>query len=256
MIPLIAAAGFRAVAPDLVGFGRSDKLVEASDYTYRRHVDWMLAVVRELDLRDITLVCQDWGGPIGLSLLAAEEDRFARVVAANTILPTAQPAPHDEVADWPGEVISNWIEFASTARVLPVGQIAQSVTVTELPADVVAAYDAPFPDESFKAGVRQFPALIPTKPTDPGALHNRNVWKALGRFEKPFLTAFSDQDPSTAAWAEVFRRRVPGARGQAHTTIRGAGHFLQEDKGEELARLVVNFIDDGLKAESGKRIRT
>ena len=250
LIPIVAAAGYRAVAPDLIGFGRSDKLSEATDYTYRRHVDWMLSFVRAVDLRDVTLVCQDWGGPIGLSILAAEQHRFARVVATNTILPTAQPPPNDEVPDWPGKIIANWIEFSKTSRDFPVGQIAQSVTVTELPPEVVAAYDAPFPDESFKAGPRQFPAIIPTSPSDPGALHNRKVWKVLERFEKPFLTAFSDQDPTTVAWAEVFRRRVPGARGQPHITIRGAGHFLQEDKGEELAGHVVDFIDDELKGES------
>lgn len=250
MIPIIAAAGYRAVAPDHIGFGRSDKLAEAAHYTYRRHVDWLLAFVRRLDLRDITLVCQDWGGPIGLSVLAAEEGRFARVVAANTILPTAQPPPNEEVHDWPGEIISNWIEFSKTAPVFPVGQIAQSVTVTDLPPDVVAAYDAPFPDESFKAGPRRFPAIIPVTSSDPGALHNREVWKMLERSARPFLTAFSDRDPTTAAWADVFRRRVPGARGQPHVTIEGAGHFLQEDRGEELARIVVDFIRGKPKAES------
>lgn len=249
MIPIIAAAGYRAVAPDHIGFGRSDKLTEASDYTYRRHVEWILTFVRRLDLRSVTLVGQDWGGPIGLSVLAAEEDRFARVVAANTILPTAQPPPNEEVPDWPGEIISNWIEFSKTAQTLPVGQIAQSVTVTDLPPDVVAAYDAPFPDESFKAGVRQFPAIIPVIPSDPGALHNREVWKVLERFAKPFLTAFSDQDPTTGAWANAFRRRVPGARAHTHKTIRGAGHFLQEDKGEELADVIIDFLAGKLKTE-------
>jgi haloalkane dehalogenase len=241
MIPILVAAGFRTVAPDHIGFGRSDKLTDASDYTYERHVGWILDFVRQLDLRNITLVCQDWGGPIGLSVLTVEQERFARVVAANTILPTAQPPPNEEVADWPGEIVLQWIEFSKTARVFPVGQIAQGATVSNLPPEVVAAYDAPFPDESFKAGPRQFPAIIPTSPDDPGALRNREVWKVLERFEKPFLTAFSDRDLTTTAWKEVFCRRVPGTRGQPHATIERAGHFLQEDNGEELARVIVEW---------------
>jgi haloalkane dehalogenase len=244
MIPVFAAAGYRAIAPDHIGFGRSDKLADIGDYTYERHIGWIRELVETLDLRGITLVCQDWGGPIGLSVLAADEHRFARVVAANTILPTARPLPAGEVAGWPGETIEAWMEMARSAPELPVGDIIQSVTTTNLSKEVVAAYDAPFPDESYKAGARAFPAIIPTTAGDPGALRNRGVWEVLRRFEKPFLTAFSDSDPTTAPWSRVFLERVPGAAKRSHPTIANAGHFLQEDRGEELARVVLELMNE------------
>jgi haloalkane dehalogenase len=240
MIPILVGAGKRVVAPDHIGFGRSDKPGDVADYSYARHVDWCLAFLRALDLRDVTLFCQDWGGPIGFSMIAAEGDRFSAVVAANTILPTAQPPPLGEVEGWPGPVIEAWMETARSAPELPVGAIVQGVTASDLPPEVVAAYDAPFPDESYKAGARAFPQIIPVHPDDRGALHNRRVWEALGRFDKPFLTAFSDDDPVTAAWAEVFQKRIPGARGLDHRTVRG-GHFLQEDSGPALARAILGL---------------
>jgi len=242
MIPILTAAGHRVVAPDHIGFGRSDKPADLGDYTYERHIAWLRSLIEQLDLKDITLVCQDWGGPIGLSVLAADEARFARVVAANTILPTARQPPAGEIADWPGATIDAWRELARSAPVLPIGQIVAGVSETKLPPAVVAAYDAPFPDESYKAGARAFPAIIPIRTDDPGGVHNQAVWDVLRRFAKPFLTAFSDADPVTAPWAEVFRTRVPGAAGQPHATIKGAGHFLQEDKGEELAEIVAAFV--------------
>jgi haloalkane dehalogenase len=238
MIPLLAAAGRRVVAPDHIGFGRSDKPAAVADYTYQRHIAWGHCLVRTLDLRDITLFCQDWGGPIGLSLVAADPARFAAVVAANTVLPTAQPPPTGEVDDWPGAAISAWIETARSAPTLPIGRIVQSVTLDPLPDDVVAAYDAPFPDESYKAGARAFPQIIPIDADSDDARHNRTVWAALEEFDKPFLTAFSDGDPTTAAWGPVFQRRVPGARGLAHASVRG-GHFLQEDAGPELTARIL-----------------
>jgi haloalkane dehalogenase len=234
MIPILAGAGLRAVAPDLVGFGRSDKPALRSDYSYQRHVDWMRAFVHGQDLRAVTLFGQDWGGLVGLRLVAEEPERFARVVAANTFLPTGdQPA---------GEAFERWRRFSQEVPVFPTGGILQGATTSELAPDVVAAYDAPFPDESFKAGARQFPMLVPTRPDDPAAEPNRRAWAALERFEKPFLTAFSDADPITRGFERSFQSRVPGARGLEHPTIRGAGHFLQEDRGEELARIVVAFV--------------
>jgi haloalkane dehalogenase len=234
MIPILAGAGLRAVAPDLVGFGRSDKPALRSDYSYQRHVDWMRAFVHGQDLRAVTLFGQDWGGLVGLRLVAEEPERFARVVAANTFLPTGdQPA---------GEAFERWRRFSQEVPVFPTGGILQGATTSELAPDVVAAYDAPFPDESFKAGARQFPMLVPTRPDDPAAEPNRRAWAALERFEKPFLTAFSDADPITRGFERNFQSRVPGARGREHPTIRGAGHFLQEDRGEELARIVVAFV--------------
>jgi len=234
MIPVLTAARHRAVSPDLVGFGRSDKPAARSDYSYQRHVDWLRATVRALDLRDITLVCQDWGGLLGLRLVAEEPDRFARVVAANTFLPTGDPPP--------GEAFFRWREFSQRVPDFSAGFIVQSATATQLPPEVVAAYDAPFPDESYKAGARAFPLLVPASPEDPAAPANRRAWQALERFEKPFLTAFSDGDPITRGGDAIFQARVPGAKGRSHVTIAGAGHFLQEDRGAELARAVVDFL--------------
>jgi haloalkane dehalogenase len=234
MIPVLTAAGLRCVAPDLVGFGRSDKPAARADYTYQRHVDWMRAVLTSLELREVTLVGQDWGGLIGLRLVAEHADRFARVVAANTFLPTGD-AP-------PTPAFLGWRTFSQEVPEFPVGQILQMATTTTLPDEVVAAYDAPFPDERYKAGARQFPVLVPISPDDPAAAPNRAAWAVLEGWTKPFLTAFSDGDPVTAGFDRVFRERIPGAQQQPHTTIVGGGHFLQEDRGPELARVVVDFI--------------
>lgn len=239
MIPIITAAGHRAIAPDLVGFGRSDKPSQREDYTYQRHVDWMRGVLEALDLRHITLVCQDWGGLIGLRLVAEHGERFARVVAANTGLPTG---------DTPmGEAFLAWQRYSQTTPRFHVGGIVKGGCVSELSSEVIAAYNAPFPDDRYKAGARQFPLLVPTSPDDPSAVPNRKAWEVLARWEKPFLTAFSDSDPIMRGGERIFQRIIPGTKGQPHTTIVGAGHFLQEDKGEELARVVVDFI-----AGSGK----
>ena len=234
MIPVLTAAGHRAVAPDLVGFGRSDKPAKREDYTYQRHMDWMLGVIEALDLRRITVVGQDWGGLIGLRLAVEHEERFARIVAANTMLPTGDQAP--------GEAFLRWQEFSQKVPSLEVGRLIQGATQTELPDAVVAAYDAPFPDDSYKEGARQFPVLVPTKPDDPAAPANRKAWEALRRWEKPFLTAFSDSDPIMRGGDRIFQEAVPGAKGQPHTTIVGGGHFLQEDKGEDLAAVINKFI--------------
>jgi haloalkane dehalogenase len=234
MIPVITAAGYRAVAPDLVGFGRSDKPGQREDYTYQRHVDWMRGVLEALNLRHITLVGQDWGGLIGLRLAAEHEERFDRIVAANTGLPTG---------DRPiGEAFLRWQQYSQTTPNFHAGGIVKGGCVSELSSEVIAAYDAPFPNDRYKAGARQFPLLVPTSPDDPAAAPNRKAWEVLARWEKPFLTAFSDSDPIMRGGDRVFQKLVPGAKGQPHTTIAGAGHFLQEDKGEELAQIVVNFI--------------
>ncbi|RIL06077.1 MAG: haloalkane dehalogenase [Proteobacteria bacterium] len=234
MIPGITAAGHRVVAPDLVGFGKSDKPAERGDYTYQRHVDWLRSFVEALDLRHVTLFCQDWGGLLGLRLVAEQPERFARVVAANTFLPVGDGTPSD--------AFMAWRKFSQEVPVFPTGRILQGATVTELPPEVVAAYDAPFPDESYKAGARQFPLLVPIAADDPAAAANRAAWERLARFERPFLTAFSDSDPVTHGGDALLRQRIPGARGQPHVTIAGGGHFLQEDCGEELARVVVEFM--------------
>ncbi len=234
MIPVITAAGNRALAPDLVGFGRSDKPARREDYTYQRHVDWMRGLLEALDLKGITLVGQDWGGLIGLRLATEHEERFARIVAANTGLPTGDITM--------GEAFLRWQRYSQSVPVFHAGGIVKGGCVSELSAEVIAAYDAPFPDDSYKAGARQFPLLVPTTPDDPAAVPNRKAWEVLSRWEKPFLTAFSDSDPVTRGADRLFRQVIPGAKDQPHTTIVGAGHFLQEDKGEELAQVVVDFI--------------
>jgi len=234
MVPIITAAGLRAVAPDLVGFGRSDKPSKRTDYTYQRHVDWMRSFIEQADLRNITLVCQDWGGLIGLRLAAEHADRFARIVAANTFLPTGDmPA---------GEAFLRWQQFSQEAPVFHVGGIVKGGCATQLAPEVIEAYDAPFPDDTYKEGARQFPLLVPTKPDDPASEANRKAWQVLGKWEKPFLCAFSDSDPITRGGDRAFQSMVPGTKGQPHTTIAGGGHFLQEDKGEDLAQAVVNWI--------------
>lgn len=234
MIPIVAAAGSRVVAPDLVGFGRSDKPSQREDYTYQRHVAWMAGLLDALALRDVTLVCQDWGGLIGLRLVGEQPDRFARVVAANTFLPTGDQDP--------GRAFRRWQRFSQETPVFHAGGIVKGACATELAPEVIAAYDAPFPDDSYLAGARQFPLLVPTTPDDPAAEPNRRAWEVLRRWDKPFLTAFSDGDPITRGADEVLQAQIPGAAAQPHTTIAGAGHFLQEDKGEELAQVVVDFI--------------
>jgi haloalkane dehalogenase len=244
MIPVLTAAGQRVVAPDLVGFGRSDKPAHRGDYTYQRHVDWMRALLEQLALSRITLVCQDWGGLIGLRLVAEHPDRFARVVAANTFLPTGDRDP--------GDAFLAWQKFSQETPDFPVGAIVNGGCVTDLPADVIAAYDAPFPDDSYKEGARQFPMLVPTSPSDPAAEANRGAWKVLSQLETPFLTAFSDSDPITRGADRVLQAEIPGARAQAHTTLGGGGHFLQEDVGEELACVVVDFITGTDREPSGR----
>lgn len=234
MIPLLTVGGHRAVAPDLAGFGRSDKPVRREDYTYQRHVDWTRGVIEQLDLRGITLVCQDWGGLIGLRLAAEHDDRFARIVTANTFLPTGDTPS--------GDAFLAWRKFSQETPEFPVGRIVQGGCVTSLAPEVVAAYDAPFPDDRYKAGARQFPALVPVSSDDPAAAPNRRAWEVLRRWRKPFLTAFSDSDPITHGADGLLQQAIPGAQGQPHTTIVGAGHFVQEDKGEELARVVIDFI--------------
>ena len=234
MIPIVVAAGHRAVAPDLVGFGRSDKPVRREDYTYQRHVDWLRHVLTALDLRNVTLVCQDWGGLLGLRLVADHPERFARVVTANTMLPTGDvPA---------GKAFLAWKEYSQTTPDFRAGGIVRGACVTTIPPEVEAAYDAPFPDDRYKAGARQFPTLVPVTPDDPAAPANRTAWEKLSTWTKPWLTAFSVQEPVTMGGAKLFQERIPGAKGQPHVTIEGGGHFLQEDKGEELARVVVDFI--------------
>lgn len=233
MIPPLVEAGHRVVVPDLIGFGRSDKPTELTDYTYARHVAWVWSLVEHLDLFDITAFGQDWGGLVGLRVVAEHPDRFARVVVGNTGLPTGDQDL--------GDAFRAWRTFSQETEDLPIGHIVNGGSASDLPPEVIAAYDAPFPDGSFKAVARVFPTLVPASPEDPAAPDQHRAWESLGRFEKPFLTAFSDGDPITRGGDRPFRERIPGARGLEHRTVPG-GHFLQEDSGPELAAIIDELI--------------
>jgi haloalkane dehalogenase len=252
MIPVFVAAGLRAIAVDHIGFGRSDKLTQAPHYTFEGHIDRLEEFVESLDLSGITLVCQDWGGPTGMGVLARQPERFARVVAGNTMLHTAEAdldgrivlANHatGETDQTVGGFLLDWmlhahrvVDFVSSASVL-------STAARDVAPEIADAYDAPFPSAWHKAGMRQFPVLIPVTRTDPGAAINRSIWTALGSFDRPFLTLFGDSDPSTRGWEVIFQERVPGAKDQPHRILERAGHFWQEDCGDRAAQLIVDWI--------------
>jgi haloalkane dehalogenase len=235
MIPPLVSAGHRVIAPDLVGFGRSDKPTERTDYTYARHVEWMREFVFDkLDLTGITLFCQDWGGLIGLRLVAAHPERFDRVVASNTMIPSGDHHP--------GDAFNMWLDFSQNVDVFPTGAIINGATTTDLSDEVMAAYDAPFPDESYKAGARVFPALVPVTPDNPESDANRRAIESLATFDKPFLCAFGDSDPVLGGQGPALAALVEGSAGQPHTTVENGGHFIQEDCGPELARITNEFI--------------
>lgn len=234
MIPPLVAAGARVLAPDLVGFGRSDKPAAVSDYTYQRHVDWMTAWLNAVGPHDVTLFCQDWGGLIGLRLVAADPDRFRAVVASNTFLPTGDRAP--------SEAFMAWKKFSQEVPVFPAGNIVLGATARGISDAARAAYDAPFPDESFKAGARAFPLIVPLTADDAGVAENLAAWKILETWEKPFLTLFGDSDPITAGVDKVMQQRIPGTRGLPHRIIENAGHFIQEDAGETLAAEIAGLL--------------
>lgn len=227
MIPPLVAAGHRCVAIDLVGFGRSDKLDARAEYTYARHLSWLLGAMNAIGLEDITLFGQDWGGLLGLRAAGDQPERFARICASNTFLPTGDTDP--------GPAFRAWCEYSQTTPEFHVGGIIKGATVRPVPPEVIAAYDAPFPDDTYKEAARQFPLLVPASPADPECEPNRLAWKGLEGFDRPFLTLFGDSDPITKGADGALQKRVPGANGQPHATIENAGHFIQEDAGEELA---------------------
>ena len=224
----LVASGHRVLAPDLIGFGRSDKPADRNDYTYERHVSWLSQWFTGMDLQDVTLFCQDWGGLLGLRLVAAFPDRFAGVVVANTGLPIGTAF---------SEGFAQWLAFSQSTPDLPVGVIVNMGTGRELSADEVAAYDAPFPDASYKGGACQFPTLVPITPEHGSVEENKAAWVVLTQFDKPFVTAFSDADPITGGGDAVFRKLVPGAKDQPHVTLSGA-HFLQEDCPDDIVAVI------------------
>jgi haloalkane dehalogenase len=234
VIPDLVSANLRVVVPDLMGFGRSDKPSDREDYTYARHVEWVRELLFDrLDLHDVTFFGQDWGALIGLRLVAEHSERFARVAIGNGGLPTGDERMSD--------AFRSWQTFSQTTPELHIGNIVSGGCAERLSADVVAAYDAPFPDESFKEGARQFPKLVPTSPEDPAHDANVAAWSSLERFTKPFFCCFSNDAITHGAEAK-FIELVPGARGQAHTTIQSSAHFLQEENGPQLAGILIEFI--------------
>ncbi|MCW2543000.1 MAG: haloalkane dehalogenase [Frankiales bacterium] len=235
MVQPFLDAGYRVVVPDLIGFGRSDKPAAVEDYTYARHIEWLRSVLFDvLDLSGITLICQDWGGLLGIRLAAEHPARFDNIVAANTGLPDGLHRLPDEW--W------QFRDFVMRTEDLPVGFLVSRAVVDPMPDEVVAAYDAPFPDPSYKAGARAFPDLIPQDPDNPATPANQAAWRVLEQWDKPFLCAFSDSDPITRGGDRMLVERIPGAVGQPHTTIEGGGHFLQEDRGPELAAVILRWL--------------
>jgi haloalkane dehalogenase len=231
MIPLLSDR-FRVVAPDLIGFGKSDKPGARSDYSYQKHLEWLTALIEHLDLRDILLFGQDWGGLTGLRLVTAMPGRFSMVVAANTTLPTGlAPLP---------ESYLKWRDYSQHSKTFDLGKIVATGTVEPLSEEVRQGYNAPFPSEAYKAGARVFPVLVPADARDPEALKNRKAWEALKLWEKPFLTVFGSEDAIMKGAEKAFQQLVPGARGQDHQILQ-AGHFIQEEKGPELARMITDF---------------
>jgi haloalkane dehalogenase len=254
VIDRLVAHGLRAVAPDLVGFGRSDKPATRTAHSVRGHVAWVTQFAQAVDLRSVTLVVQDWGGPIGLGMLAECPGLVGRVVAANTALHTADRTLEGRLA-WPVHASGDTTVVVSqalldyqrlTQELMPFrpSLFLQGATTSDVDEEVLSAYDAPFPDESFCAGPRQLPLLMGLTPSSECARINRRTLESLARFDGPFVTAFSDGDPGTGGWAEVLQEHALGARGRAHVTIEGAGHFLQEDRGAELAEVVVRVVGE------------
>ena len=233
MIPILANQGYRAVAPDLIGFGKSDKLVSQDDYSYENHLQWLSTFIEKLELKSIVLFCQDWGGLLGLRLITSMGNRFAMVVASNTFIPTGEvPMP---------ESFIKWREFSQKSPEFNIGKVLDMGTLKDLSPEIIQAYNAPFPSEKYKAGARIFPMLVPVEKDEPEAINNRKAWQELLKWEKPFLTIWGDGDPIMRGADKVFQKYVPGTKNQPHTNL-DAGHFIQEEKGEELAELVVSFI--------------
>lgn len=259
MIPLLTAAGHRVIAPDLVGFGKSDKPTHQGDYTYQMHVDVMAAFVEDLELNDITYFGQDWGGLIGLRIVAEAPDRYARIMISNTGLPAAGGVPgwigyplFRLAVWWEGTVeqlgpsedgfsFARWVAYARTSSDFDMANLFQTATTRELSPAELAGYAAPFVGEEHLAGARVFPYLVPSQLRE----NDRVMREFYARWDKPFLTAFGDADPVTAGGDKIWQEQVPGAADQPHVTIEGGNHFIQEDRPERLVELMLAFIARG-----------
>ena len=232
MIPILVEAGFRVLAPDLIGFGKSDKPDDVEFFTYQRHVDWLKQWRSAIEPRPAALFCQDWGGLLGLRMVADEPHLFTCVVASNTFLPAGGTASQAFLA---------WREFARSSPDFRIGPLLDRSTQTPLSEAEIAAYDAPFPDESFKAAARAFPALVPIEDGMPGVAENKAAWPSLAAFDKPFLTLFGQDDPITRGSDKFLIERIAGAKGLDHAVLSPCGHFSQEDQPEALAQGVINM---------------
>ncbi|MGZ0017652.1 haloalkane dehalogenase [Yeosuana sp. AK3] len=231
MIPILSK-DFRVIAPDLIGFGKSDKFVKREDYTYQKHIDWISSFIEKLDLKNIILFCQDWGGFLGLRIMTEMENRFSMVIASNTTLPTGKiPIP---------ESFLQWREYSQHSPQFNIGKVIDMGTVQPLSEKVYEAYNAPFPSEEYKAGARIFPTLVPIHQDDSESIKNLKAWEKLKTWNKPFLTIFGDKDNIMLGAEKAFHKLVPGTNGQNHKIL-NAGHFIQEEKGEELAELIIEF---------------
>jgi haloalkane dehalogenase len=235
MIPLLVKAGYRVIAPDLVGFGRSDKPMEQSDHSYHKHIEWMTKWLKSLEIKDITLFCQDWGALIGLRVAIENQEKFSRIILSNGGLPTGEQRM--------SKAFLEWQEFSKTATKFDIKRIIQSATVKKLSKDVLKAYDAPFPDDRYKIGPRIMPSLVPTTINDPESDANKRAIEDFKKWEKPFLTAFSDKDPITRGTEKFWKENIPGGKGQKHVIVKDGGHFIQEDKGSELVDIILDFIE-------------
>ena len=225
----------RVVVPDLPGFGKSDKLSEREGYTYEKYVDWMNTWLNNLDLSQVTLFGQDWGGLIGLRLVVKNQERFSSVVVSNTGLPTGERPL--------GEAFESWRNYSQTVENFHIGGIVKGGSESELDQLTIDAYNAPFPNDSFKEAARQFPLLVPDSINNPSYSHNVDAWKELKKWEKPFLCAFSDKDHIFKGVENSFIKHIPGADGMNHVVIKDAGHFLQEDKPQECVEAILSVID-------------
>jgi len=232
MIPILSENDFRVIVPDLIGFGKSDKPVDRSSYSYQKHMEWLTFFIQKLDLKEVVLFCQDWGGLIGLRLITEMQDRFSMVIASNTTLPIGNmPMP---------DSFLKWREYSQHSPGFNIGKVIDMGTIQPLTEEVIDAYNAPFPSEEYKAGARIFPTLVPIDHDDPESVKNRQAWEKLRQWNKPFLTIFGDEDDIMRGAEKVFQKLVPGAKDQNHTML-NAGHFIQEEKGEELAELMIEF---------------
>ncbi|MHA1454218.1 MAG: haloalkane dehalogenase, partial [Promethearchaeota archaeon] len=237
IIPALVKEGFRVLAPDLVGFGKSDKPAKQSDYTYASHLHWIQSWLDQVDLNNITMFCQDWGSLIGLRLAVANKDRFKRIILANGGMNAPRPGSRG-----PPKVFLNWRKFSQKSPILPIGYIMQRGTYGEISREVKKAYNAPFPGPKYKAGARIFPSLVPIYPDEPEAINNIKAWDEYGKWDIPFLTAFSDKDPITRRGAKIAQKLALGAKDREHPIVKNAGHFLQEEKPEEIVKIILEFI--------------